>query len=58
MAGDDQLTYPGFCVSFLVPSRHDADKLDRAIADIKRDVAETAQRHLPAGCQMELEDVV
>jgi hypothetical protein len=56
MRDDKYLTYPGFNVSFLVPPRHDPDKLDRAIAHIKRDVIESAARHLPEGCQVELQD--
>ena len=55
---DDYLTYPGFDVSFLVPRDHDPDKIDQAIADIKRDVTKSAARHLPAGCQLELQDTV
>ncbi len=53
---DDDLTYPGFNVSFLVPPRHDARKIDAAIAKIKRDVTESAERHLPPDCQIELQD--
>jgi hypothetical protein len=58
MAKHDLLTYPGFDVSFLVPRQHDPETLDRAIAAIKRDVSESAERHLPAGCQLELGDTV
>jgi hypothetical protein len=58
MTKDEYLTYPGFDVSFRVPLQHDADKLDGAIARIKRDVAESATRHLPDGCQLELQDTV
>jgi hypothetical protein len=58
MADDEYLTYPGFNVTFLVPPQHDTDKLDRAIAAIKRDVAASAERHLPAACQTEIEDTV
>jgi hypothetical protein len=58
MTDDDYLTYPGFGVSFLVPPEHDTDKIDKAIAEIKRDVTESAVRHLPAGCQLELDDTV
>ena len=58
MADDDYLTYPGFNVSFLVPPQHDTNKLDRAIAEIKRDVSESAERRLPANCQIELQDTV
>jgi hypothetical protein len=56
MAKHDLLTYPGFDVSFLVPRQHDAETLDKAIAEIKRDVTESAERHLPAGCELELQD--
>ena len=56
MTDDDYLTYPGFNVSFLVPPRHDPDKIDKAIAEIKRDVTESAERHLPADCQLDLQD--
>ena len=58
MADDDFLTYPGFNVSFLVPPRHDPNKLDKAIDEIKRDVGESAKQHLPADCLIELEDTV
>ncbi len=58
MKDDDYLTYPGFNVSFLVPPQHDANKLDTAIAEIKRDVTESAERHLPPDCQLELDDTV
>jgi hypothetical protein len=58
MADDDYLTYPGFDVSFLVPHEHDPDKLDRAIAEIKREVIDSAARHLPADCQLDLQDTV
>lgn len=58
MADDDYLTYPGFNVSFLVPPRHDPNKIDKAIAGIKRDVTDSAERHLPADCQLDLQDVV
>jgi hypothetical protein len=53
---DDELTYPGFNVSFLVPPQHDPKKIDKAIAKIKRDVTASAERHLPADCQIELQD--
>lgn len=56
MTEDEYLTYPGFDVSFRVPPQHDADKLDSAIVRIKRDVTESAARHLPEGCQMDLQD--
>ena len=58
MKDDDYLTYPGFNVSFLVPPQHDADKIDKAIAEIKRDVTESAGRHLPEDCRLDLEDTV
>jgi hypothetical protein len=58
MADDDYLTYPGFNVSFLVPPQHDTNKLDEAIAEIRREVTESAERHLPADCQLDLEDTV
>jgi hypothetical protein len=58
MTDDDYLTYPGFNVSFLVPPQHDADKIDKAIAEIKRDVTQSAERHLPGDCQLELQDTV
>ena len=56
MTDDECLTYPGFDVSFLVPHRHDTDKIDKAIAEIKRDVTVSAARHLPEGCQVDLQD--
>ena len=56
MTNDDYLTYPGFDVSFRVPHEHDEDDIDRAISRIKRDVAESAARHLPNGCQLNLQD--
>ena len=58
MTDDDYLTYPGFGVSFLVPPEHDTDEIDKAIAEIKREVTESAERHLPGGCQLELDDSV
>jgi hypothetical protein len=58
MADDHLLSYPGFDVGFLVPRQHDPDQLDEAIAQIKRDVEESAGRHLPAGCRVELQDTV
>lgn len=56
MTDDDCLTYPGFNVSFLVPPEHDPDKLDQAIAGIKRDVTASAGRRLPPDCRLELQD--
>jgi hypothetical protein len=56
MTDGKYLTYPGFDVSFLVPPRHDAGKLDSAITQIKRDVTESAARNLPEGCKLELQD--
>jgi hypothetical protein len=56
MTNDEFLTYPGFDVSFRVPPRHDEDELDTAIAQIKRDVTESAARHLPEGCHLDLQD--
>jgi len=58
MPDDDFLSYPGFLVSFQVPPRHDADVLDRAIAKIKRDVEASAEKRLPPGCSVELQDTV
>jgi hypothetical protein len=58
MADDNLLSYPGFEVGFLVPRLHDLDQLDLAIDRIKRDVEESAGRHLPAGCLLQLQDVV
>jgi len=58
MTDDDYLTYPGFNVSVLVPPQHDTDKIDKAIAEMKRDVTESAERHLPADCQLDLQDTV
>jgi hypothetical protein len=58
MTDYNYLTYPGFDVSFRVPPQHDADKLDLAIAKIKRDVTESAARHLPESCELELQDTV
>jgi len=58
MADDDLLSYPGFDVAFLVPPEHDPDQLDEAIAHIKRDIENSAVRHLPAGCLVELRDTV
>lgn len=58
LADEDLLTYPGFCVSFLVPLRHDPNTLESAIAEITRDVIDSAQRHLPPDCKVELQDTV
>ena len=58
MTDDDYLTYPGFNVSVLVPRQHDTDKIDKAIAEMKRDVTESAERHLPADCELDLQDTV
>jgi uncharacterized protein YqhQ len=58
MTEENYLTYPGFGVSFLVPREHDTDKLDEAIAEIKRTVTESAELHLPPGCQVALDDTV
>ena len=58
MTDDEYLTYPGFDVSFRVPHEHDEDEIDRAIARIKRDVTASAERHLPEGCRLELQDSV
>jgi hypothetical protein len=56
MTHDEYLTYPGFDVSFRVPHGHDEKEIDRAISRIKRDVTESAARHLPEGCQLEIQD--
>lgn len=58
MASDDRVVYPGFNVSFLVPPRHDEDELEEAVREIKRDLTESAARHLPKDCQCKLDDVV
>ncbi len=58
MTDDDLLTYPGFYVGFLVSPQHDPDKLDIAVAQIKRAVAESAEQHLPPGCLVDLQDYV
>jgi hypothetical protein len=56
MTDDECLTYPGFDVSFRVPPQHDSDKIDKAIAEIKRDLTASAERHLPTDCRIELQD--
>lgn len=58
MANDNLLSYPGFEVEFLVPRQHDPDRLDIAIAQIKRDVEASAERHLPPGCVVALQETV
>ena len=58
MTDDDYLTYPGFGVSFLVPPEHDTAEIDKAIAEIKRTVTESAELHLPPGCEVALDDTV
>jgi hypothetical protein len=55
MAERDLVLYPGVLVSFRVPRQYEAAVLDEAIAKIKRDIEESIQRHLPAGCVAELQ---
>jgi hypothetical protein len=55
MAEQDLVVYPGVLVSFRVPQQCEAAVLDEAIAKISRDIEESIERHLPAGCVAELQ---
>lgn len=51
----DLVLYPGVLVSFRVPRDCDTALLDAAIANIRRDVEKSVERHLPSGCFAELQ---
>jgi hypothetical protein len=55
MSERELVVYPGVLVSFRVPRQIEADVLDEAIAKIRRDIEQSVERHLPAGCVAELQ---
>ena len=55
MAEHDLVVYPGVLVSFRVPQQCEAAVLDEAIARIRYDIEKSIERHLPAGCVVDLQ---